>query len=84
LGTVAFGTIAPALRTQGTGLFNLIRNIGASIGISIMSYLLVRNSAITQAALVEHVTPYIGRWCAITLTSSVLPLLADARCLPKQ
>ena len=58
LGTVAFGTIAPALRTQGTGLFNLMRNIGASIGISIMSYLLVRNSAITQAALVEHVTPY--------------------------
>jgi MFS transporter, DHA2 family, multidrug resistance protein len=58
LGTVAFGTIAPALRTQGTGLFNLMRNIGASIGISIMSYLLVRNSTITQAALVEHVTPY--------------------------
>jgi DHA2 family multidrug resistance protein len=58
LGTVAFRTIAPALRTQGTGLFNLMRNIGASIGISIMSYLLVRNSAITQAALAEHVTPY--------------------------
>ncbi|MDB5603549.1 MAG: drug resistance transporter, EmrB/QacA subfamily protein [Bradyrhizobium sp.] len=58
LGTVAFGTIAPALRTQATGLFNLMRNIGASIGISIMSYLLVRNSTITQAALVEHVTPY--------------------------
>jgi DHA2 family multidrug resistance protein len=58
LSTVAFGTLAPALRTQGTGLFNLMRNIGASIGISMMSYLLVRNSAITQAALVEHITPY--------------------------
>src|SRR4030088_2052680 len=58
LGTVAFSTLAPALRTQGTGLFNLMRNIGASIGISMMSYLLVRNSAITQAALVEHITPY--------------------------
>src|SRR6202011_883882 len=58
LGTLAFGTLAPALRTQGTGLFNLMRNIGASIGISMMSYLLVRNSGITQAALVEHVTPY--------------------------
>jgi MFS transporter, DHA2 family, multidrug resistance protein len=58
LGTVAFGTLAPALRTQGAGLFNLMRNIGASIGISLMSYLLVRNSAITQAALVEHITPY--------------------------
>src|SRR6202165_3897921 len=58
LGTVAFRTLAPAVRTQGTGLFNLMRNIGASIGISMMSYLLVRNSAITQAGLVEHVTPY--------------------------
>jgi DHA2 family multidrug resistance protein len=35
-----------------------MRNIGASIGISMMSYLLVRNSAVTQAALVEHITPY--------------------------
>jgi DHA2 family multidrug resistance protein len=58
LGTVAFGTLAPALRTQGTGLFNLMRNIGASIGISMMSYLLVRNSTTEQAALVEHITPY--------------------------
>jgi DHA2 family multidrug resistance protein len=58
LSTVAFGTMAPALRTQATGLFNLMRNIGASIGISMMSYLLVRNSAIEQSALVEHITPY--------------------------
>jgi MFS transporter, DHA2 family, multidrug resistance protein len=58
LSTVAFGTLAPALRTQATGLFNLMRNIGASIGISMMSYLLVRNSATEQAALVQHITPY--------------------------
>jgi MFS transporter, DHA2 family, multidrug resistance protein len=35
-----------------------MRNIGASIGISTMSYLLVRDTAITQSALVEHITPY--------------------------
>ena len=58
LGTVAFGTLPPALRTQGTGLFNLMRNIGSSIGIAMMSYLLVRNSATEQATLVEHITPY--------------------------
>jgi DHA2 family multidrug resistance protein len=58
LSTVAFGTLAPALRTQATGMFNLMRNIGSSIGISMMSYLLVRNSATEQAALVEHITPY--------------------------
>jgi DHA2 family multidrug resistance protein len=58
LSTVAFGMLAPALRTQATGLYNLMRNIGASIGISLMSYLLVRNSAIAQSVLVEHVTAY--------------------------
>jgi DHA2 family multidrug resistance protein len=58
LSTVAFGTLAPALRTQATGLFNLMRNVGASIGISLMSYLLVRNYAIAQSVLVEHVAPY--------------------------
>src|SRR6202023_1700791 len=58
LSTVAFGTLAPALRTEATGLFNLMRNIGSSIGISMMSYLLVRNSATEQSALVEHITPY--------------------------
>src|SRR3977135_26713 len=58
LGTVAFGTLPRALRTQGTGLFNLMRNIGSSIGIAMMSYLLVRNSATEQATLVEHITPY--------------------------
>jgi DHA2 family multidrug resistance protein len=58
LSTVAFGTLAPVPRTQATGLFNLMRNIGSSIGISMMSYLLVRNSATEQAALVEHITPY--------------------------
>src|SRR3981189_3251408 len=57
LRTVAFGTLPPALRTQGTGLFNLMRNIGASIGISMMGYLLVRNPAVTQAAPREPGTP---------------------------
>src|SRR5260370_9511590 len=39
-------------------MFNVLRHIGASIGISMMTYLLVRNSATEQAALVEHITPY--------------------------
>jgi len=58
LSTVTFGTLDPALRTEGTGLYSLMRNIGSSIGISVMGYLLVRNAAISQAGLVEHVSPY--------------------------
>src|ERR1700682_2712572 len=34
LATVAFATLAPAYRNEGTAFFSLIRNIGSSIGIS--------------------------------------------------
>ena len=58
MSTVAFATLRPELRTQGTGFFNLMRNLGSSIGISLMSWLLVRNTAISHAGLVENITPY--------------------------
>ena len=57
LGTVAFGTLPPALRTDGTGLFNLTRNIGANIGISLMSYLLVRDGGQFKLQEAKAVTP---------------------------
>jgi MFS transporter, DHA2 family, multidrug resistance protein len=54
---VAFATLPPELRTDGTSFFNLIRNIGGAIGISITSFLLVRNTQIVHAQLVERVNP---------------------------
>ena len=45
LSTVTFATLSPALRTQGTALFSLSRNIGSSVGISIVSFLLTRKHA---------------------------------------
>ena len=36
LNTVAFSTLPKELRTEATGLWTLVRNIGASIGISIL------------------------------------------------
>src|SRR5690606_35213919 len=35
LTTVAFSTLDPALRNEGTAMFSLIRNMGSSIGISL-------------------------------------------------
>src|SRR3546814_7941690 len=40
LSTVTFATLAPLFRVQGTSLFSLMRNIGSSIGISLMIYFL--------------------------------------------
>jgi DHA2 family multidrug resistance protein len=56
LSTITFATLAPEYRTQGTALYSLFRNIGASIGISIVVFMLTRNTQIMHAALAEHVT----------------------------
>ena len=54
---MAFATLDPALRTDGTSLISLMRNMGSAIGISAMSALLTRNTQIMHASLAEHLTP---------------------------
>jgi DHA2 family multidrug resistance protein len=56
LTTVTFATLAPAQRAEATGLYNLSRNVGSSIGISVVSYLLTRNGQINHATIANHVT----------------------------
>src|SRR3954470_16978305 len=58
LSTITFATLTPEFRTQGTALYSLFRNIGSSIGISFVTFLLTRNTQVMHAALAEHVTPY--------------------------
>jgi len=56
--TMAFSTLPGAFRTEGTGIFNLIRNVGGSIGISVAFTLLDRNTQVNHAALAQHINPY--------------------------
>src|SRR6202795_35960 len=56
LNTVTFATLAPEQRADGTGLFNLSRNVGSSVGISVVSYLLIRNGQINHATIASNVT----------------------------
>jgi DHA2 family multidrug resistance protein len=58
LSTVTFATLKPHYRTQATSLFSLMRNIGSSIGISIVIFMLTRNTAVMHADLASHVTPF--------------------------
>ena len=58
LATVSFATLPVKLRTEGTAFFNLLRNLGSSIGISVVQALLTRNTQILHAGLAERVTPY--------------------------
>jgi len=58
LSTVTFATLAPRLRTEATALYSLVRNLGSSVGISIVIALLSRNIQINHATLAENVTPF--------------------------
>src|SRR5581483_3793159 len=58
LSTVAFQTLDPRLRTDATSLFNLVRNLGSSIGVSIMAAILTQNIQTNHASLAAHVTPF--------------------------
>jgi MFS transporter, DHA2 family, multidrug resistance protein len=58
LTTTAMGTLSREQMGQGTGIFNLMRNIGASVGIAAVTTLLTRGTQAHQARLVTHLTPY--------------------------
>jgi DHA2 family multidrug resistance protein len=58
LQVVAFASLPAELRTDGTALFALIRNVGSAIGISVTSFLLAQNTQIMHASIAESVTPF--------------------------
>ena len=57
MSVLAFATLAPNLRTHGTGVFTLVRNLGNSAGISIMEATFVRNTQIVHARLAGGISP---------------------------
>ncbi len=62
LSTTAMAHVARERMGSATGIFNLMRNIGAGIGISLMTTFLARNSQTHQAVLAAHLTPYDPRY----------------------
>jgi DHA2 family multidrug resistance protein len=55
---IAFATLAPAIRTEATSIYSLMRNLGSAIGISITGALLVSNTQINHALIAEGITPF--------------------------
>ncbi len=58
LSTVAFATLDARYRTDAASLFSLVRNLGSSIGISIVTVVLARNLQINHAELSAGMTPF--------------------------
>ena len=56
LSAVALATLPPDWRTEGAGIYNLARNIGSSVGISIVNALLVSSTQVNHADIATHVT----------------------------
>jgi DHA2 family multidrug resistance protein len=58
LTTAAFSTLESHLRTEGTTIYSLVRNIGSSFGISIVQTLLTENTQVAHSSLVQHINVY--------------------------
>jgi len=58
LTTLAYATLEPKFRADAAAFFSLVRNIGSSIGISVVSALLVHNTQVNHAELSAGMTPY--------------------------
>ncbi|HEY3799170.1 MAG TPA: DHA2 family efflux MFS transporter permease subunit [Caulobacteraceae bacterium] len=56
LTVVTLATLSPDVRAEGAGFSTLVRNIGSSVGISVVNALLTRNSQVNHAAIGQHVT----------------------------
>ena len=58
LTAVAFASIPNAKYDEASGVYSLMRGIGGSAGIAVVSWLFVRQAHIHFAELTAHITPY--------------------------
>ena len=58
LTTLSMSTLPNEQIGNASGIYNLMRNTGGSIGIAVMTTLLARNSQVHQSTLMESVTQY--------------------------
>ncbi len=58
LTTATFSTLDPSMRSDGTSIYSLSRNIGSSVGISFVQAELTRNTQIAHSSLVGHVSVF--------------------------
>ena len=55
---IAFPSLAPSQRTEATSIFNLVRSVFSSVGVSVMLTMLVVTSTAARSRLAEYVSPY--------------------------
>jgi DHA2 family multidrug resistance protein len=58
LSAIAFATLAPRYRNEGTAMFSLIRNLGSSVGISLVMTVLGHEVQQSHAQISASITPF--------------------------
>jgi DHA2 family multidrug resistance protein len=58
MSTLAFATIPERFRTEASSMFSLMRNLGSSIGVSVVMAFLARYIQINHASLAALITPF--------------------------
>ena len=58
ISSVAYATLAPSQRTEAASLFSLVRNIGSSIGISVVMTLLARGEQVSHAEISARIPAF--------------------------
>jgi MFS transporter, DHA2 family, multidrug resistance protein len=79
LSVVTLSTLSPELRAEGAGLYSLSRNIGSSVGISVVNSLLTTNTQVNHAELAGHVTAVNRIFSDPTISQVWNPLTAAGR-----
>ena len=57
LNTLALSNLPRHILTQGTAMRSLMRNLGGSVGISVLEALLIQNTQIVHSRLIENLRP---------------------------
>ena len=73
LQSLAFETLLPRMRTTAASLLNLSRNIGGSIGISVVSTQLVRMTQVAHADIAAHITEQTLPTADPTMLQTIAP-----------
>ncbi len=79
LSVVTLSTLPATARAEGAGLYSLSRNIGSSVGISVVNSLLTRNTQVNHADIAQHVTAVNRMFEAPMIRQFWNPLTAAGR-----
>jgi DHA2 family multidrug resistance protein len=79
LTVVTLATLSPEVRAEGAGFSTLVRNIGSSVGISVVNALLTRNIQVNHGAIGQHVTAVNRGFEDATIARFWNPLTAAGR-----